>query len=88
MPSTHDWPMIGLGIASVAPKGVIACVIVLLEGEESVEFDVAIDLLCMNTPYLASSSFHYGLSLDKSISDSSASSVSFALPFGLSKLEE
>ncbi|GJZ31545.1 hypothetical protein Tco_0576592 [Tanacetum coccineum] len=26
MPSTHDWPMIGLGIASVAPKGVIACV--------------------------------------------------------------
>ncbi|GKB07740.1 hypothetical protein Tco_0836024 [Tanacetum coccineum] len=24
MPSTHDWPMIGLGIASVAPIGVIA----------------------------------------------------------------
>nr|GEX58798.1 hypothetical protein [Tanacetum cinerariifolium] len=40
-----------------------------------------VDFLCMNTPYLASSSSSPSeLSSDKSISDSSASSVSFALP--------
>ncbi|GJS25903.1 hypothetical protein Tco_0486523 [Tanacetum coccineum] len=41
MPSTHDWPMIGLGIASVAPKGVIACVsFLILELGECLEFFV------------------------------------------------
>ncbi|GJX98426.1 hypothetical protein Tco_0355445 [Tanacetum coccineum] len=46
-----------------------------LETFPAVEFGVAVDLLCMNTPYPVASSSPCGLSSEKSISDSSTSSV-------------